>query len=388
MSNYYKILNVEYDALPEDIKKSYISLAKKYHPDTTVLDKNEAEKTMKEINLAYDTLSDAKKRAEYDRGINVNGKNVEHNSSEYTIFIVLVNTVNIVCAETIDAIKNIPPKANPAILNKILNVFQKKVAAHVKEIVESPFMEGDSLEAVGIVYYMLGAEYFSIEYFEQSKCMNNLALAFLPKDKNLYKEALKAKQIILNAIKATHVNNVKSVFAKPVLYIFLLIAFILFTNFTEGDQKSVRNSRSQDAVASKVKISEPVPKKGIASGYIPESPVLNNTGLCQLTIDNIQNNAPVYVRLWDIGKSKAPVRTINIAANSSFTLRNINPGVYEIRYKYIYENVEADTGSKSETFNLQQTETHEGSKYSIVRITLYKVANGNSRTYKISGNDV
>ncbi|HBI25469.1 MAG: Chaperone protein DnaJ [Candidatus Wolfebacteria bacterium GW2011_GWC2_39_22] len=64
MSNdYYKILGVEKSSSDEDIKKAYRKLAHQYHPDKTGGD----EKKFKEINEAYQTLSNKEKRAQYDR---------------------------------------------------------------------------------------------------------------------------------------------------------------------------------------------------------------------------------------------------------------------------------------------------------------------------------
>ena len=62
---YYDILGVSTDASPEDIKRAYRRLAKKYHPDTHSGDKT-AEEKLKRINEAYDVLKDLAKRAEYD----------------------------------------------------------------------------------------------------------------------------------------------------------------------------------------------------------------------------------------------------------------------------------------------------------------------------------
>ncbi len=66
MKDYYAILGVSRDASPEEIKRAYRELAKKYHPDKNRGDP-EAEERFKEINEAYAVLSDPKKRAEYDR---------------------------------------------------------------------------------------------------------------------------------------------------------------------------------------------------------------------------------------------------------------------------------------------------------------------------------
>lgn len=64
--DYYEVLGVSKGADDAAIKKAYRSLAKKYHPDMNPDDK-EAEIKFKEVNEAYDVLSDADKRAKYDQ---------------------------------------------------------------------------------------------------------------------------------------------------------------------------------------------------------------------------------------------------------------------------------------------------------------------------------
>lgn len=63
--DYYEILGVAKDATPEEIKKAYRQLARKYHPDLNNGDK-EAEEKFKEVQEAYEVLSDPSKRANYD----------------------------------------------------------------------------------------------------------------------------------------------------------------------------------------------------------------------------------------------------------------------------------------------------------------------------------
>ncbi|MDO5718804.1 MAG: molecular chaperone DnaJ [Tissierellia bacterium] len=65
MRNLYEILEVEVTATHDEIKKSYRRLAKKYHPDLNP-DDEEASERLKEINLAYEVLSDPNKRSKYD----------------------------------------------------------------------------------------------------------------------------------------------------------------------------------------------------------------------------------------------------------------------------------------------------------------------------------
>ena len=63
--DYYKILGVSKGASADDIKKSYRKLARKYHPDVNPGNKS-AEAHFKEINEAYEVLSDPAKRKQYD----------------------------------------------------------------------------------------------------------------------------------------------------------------------------------------------------------------------------------------------------------------------------------------------------------------------------------
>lgn len=64
--DYYETLGIKKDASAEEIKKAYRQLAKKYHPDLNKDDENAAQK-FKEVNEAYQVLSDDKKRAQYDQ---------------------------------------------------------------------------------------------------------------------------------------------------------------------------------------------------------------------------------------------------------------------------------------------------------------------------------
>jgi len=63
--DYYEILGVGRDADKEEIKRAYRRLARKYHPD--VNKEPGSEETFKEINRAYEVLSETEMKARYDR---------------------------------------------------------------------------------------------------------------------------------------------------------------------------------------------------------------------------------------------------------------------------------------------------------------------------------
>ena len=64
--DYYEVLGVKNDASEEEIKKAYRKLAREFHPDRNPGDKK-AEGKFKEVQEAYDVLSDQSKRSQYDR---------------------------------------------------------------------------------------------------------------------------------------------------------------------------------------------------------------------------------------------------------------------------------------------------------------------------------
>jgi len=74
--DYYAVLGVARDAEDIVITAAYKAMVKKYHPDVYTGSKAQANKKIREINEAYDTLSDPEKRAAYDKSIDSEGESV------------------------------------------------------------------------------------------------------------------------------------------------------------------------------------------------------------------------------------------------------------------------------------------------------------------------
>jgi hypothetical protein len=79
---YYDVLGVSRTATEDEIKSAYRSLARQFHPDVST--ETGAEEKFKRINLAYDTLSDSLKRADYDQTIGQSGVRGEPTQSGAT----------------------------------------------------------------------------------------------------------------------------------------------------------------------------------------------------------------------------------------------------------------------------------------------------------------
>jgi len=112
----------------------------------------------------------------------------------------------------------------------------------------------------------------------------------------------------------------------------------------------------------------------VISGYKK----LHSDGLSKVTVDNSQNGTEVFVKLVSLDGPKAyPVRQFYIPGHSSFTVNKVRAGNYDVRCRYL------DNGrlSRSESFTLKETETETGIRFSNLELTLYKVKDGNMKSF-------
>ena len=117
------------------------------------------------------------------------------------------------------------------------------------------------------------------------------------------------------------------------------------------------------------------------AAYVPGYKRLNADGLSKVTVDNSQNNTDVFVKLVSLDGQKArPVRQFFIPGNSSFTVNKVRAGNYDIHCRFL------DSGrlSRSESFTLEETPVDTGIKFSNMRMTLYKVKDGNMQSFDLA----
>jgi curved DNA-binding protein CbpA len=116
------------------------------------------------------------------------------------------------------------------------------------------------------------------------------------------------------------------------------------------------------------------------SGYIKGYPSKLTDGLSTVTIDNSANDTDVFAKIFRLGGVRPiPIRYLFIKAGDKFTAKSIRAGYYDVRYLVL----DTGHISRSESFELQEIDLPDATHYSTISMTLYKVSNGNMQTYPI-----
>lgn len=402
MKDYYKILEVSKDASQSEIKKSYYALAKKYHPDLTEFDKTYSEQKMVEINEAYSVLSDPLKRRDYDDSLN-NGSGSSNSNTAYSSVSYEEQKLREICMQYVEVLKKVIVRddnhasSNFTNCTNLYKKFNTDVAPYYRKLLQNNEMHGEISDIFYITLRSFAVSYTWGRGFKEAKDILKVAGGVISPSSEFYADYQKLSRDIDDTL--WRQENMKPSLMDKIMGNFKLIfwgcviLFIIYNTFFSGSSSSKKTTSApatrQSSTYKSNNIKQPslTPRIGITSGYDNSFRQRNNTGLCQLTIDNSQNAEPVYLRLWSVNPAM-PVRAIYIAPHGQFTMNNIIPGSYEIRYKYLYQQREAERGAKSQTFTMEQRNTGNGTSYSVQRITLYKVRNGNFHTSGIDASDV
>jgi hypothetical protein len=117
------------------------------------------------------------------------------------------------------------------------------------------------------------------------------------------------------------------------------------------------------------------------AAYVTGYQQLHTGGLSSVTVDNSRNDSDVFVKLVSLDGAQAyPARQFFIPAQSTFTALKVKAGRYDVRYR----NLTSGALSRSEAFELEETPSQNGTEYSKITMTLYKVQHGNMQTYRLA----
>lgn len=118
-----------------------------------------------------------------------------------------------------------------------------------------------------------------------------------------------------------------------------------------------------------------------SAGYLKGMLVRASGGLSKLTIDNTNGGSDVYVKLCNYSPEKCDgLRHVFIPQGSSFTMNSVALGTYDIRYR----SLKSGQMAKSESMAIRQAEEETGTRYSVMRLTLYTVHDGNTHFTPLS----
>ncbi|MCP1621508.1 DnaJ domain-containing protein [Pseudomonas nitroreducens] len=120
------------------------------------------------------------------------------------------------------------------------------------------------------------------------------------------------------------------------------------------------------------------------AGYVRGFGIPYNAGYSQISIDNSQGNSALYIKLGPAtSRSGTLERHAFVPAGQKFTLRQISPGTYYVKYK----DIASGCNFRSSLLQVEQFSTATGYQYSDISLTLYKVLHGNMRVESLSEAD-
>jgi hypothetical protein len=120
----------------------------------------------------------------------------------------------------------------------------------------------------------------------------------------------------------------------------------------------------------------------LSTGYLPGKHVADSDGYSEVTLKN-NSDGNFHVKLYRKDGSYWVIsREVYLKADEEFTIKNLDPGEYEIRRM----NVQTKAASKTEPFTLEEDRKSEGVRYSTMTLTL-DVVDGNSKIVPITAKD-
>ena len=387
MTDYYEILEVHPKASQEIIKKAYFTLAKKYHPDVYP-DKEFAIKKMAMLNEAYEVLGNPEKRKAYDARRNNNTS--EQNQTEQTR-----NTSSSARNSYHHTTETQSQQSEDDSLSP-LQICILRALHLAKENGETIYNPKDPLtlrRVNGVGFTLLGKkdeDKFSGSYIK-SYWFTILWIPIFPLKEYRVLQPSPGSYIIISSRRSPGFKLLETV-----MFIIWAIIIVWGISSSSSSKKSYQPPKAPykatNKTPAKTAPAKPAPKltpkKGVVTGYVKGEPVKNNHGYSIIEVDNSKNKVPVYVRIWSLDGTPKPVRCFTIKEGEKFTAKNINPGNYDVRFKYLYEDEDAKVGAKSKPVKIEETQEFQGVRYTRYSLTLFAVLNGNTHMDEISVDDI
>ena len=351
MHTHYDNLKVSRDAPQEVIRAAYKSLSQKYHPDRHA-DSEEANRIMRLLNAAYDVLRDPERRAEHDQWI-VAEERREAEQGQLRAQAQRAAAAQRQAAQRQQAAR---PGARPA---------QQAAPGNARPNQSEPAQEPPPFRP----------RKPRRERPEKTARANGGPATPLPRYGSIALYAAIGAIIVImlgdwsgTGEASASDGNAKSAQAST--------AQALARSLTPGATSAMPEHKY--ARPSLTPRGMPWPDH---SGYLPGYPILNGNGLSTLTVDNSGSASDVLLKLVAVnGNAPLPVRTSFVRGGSSFTMENISPGAYDLRYQSL------DSGEifRSERFDLTEFREAAGTSANRNVFKLYAVPGGTSRSVTIS----
>ena len=380
LHTHYDNLKVARSAPPEVIRAAYRVLAQKYHPD--VNKSPDAGRIMKVINEAYAVLSDPERRAAHDAWIDdqliteaIDEAKRQTGQAERT-------------GQTQNSRQ--APQEGPTPASAATQVQPKASSNHLAAlaVVGLLFLIGLGLKggirqspSPSVVQAASPAPPPSPPPRTWTSIGNSAEFARLSdSERDSVREAYFERVIALN-LASSDLVAAKQKFYRESGHTSTALAQGGTTAVPNGDSTTKSRKQPPPVVESGTAWSPNGKPWPLRAAYLDGYPRLAASGLTRITIDNTQGGADVYVKLCRSSANKCDgLRHVFIPLGASFTISNITPGSYDIRYRSL------DNGklAKSEPMQLQQIENANGTRYSTVSLTLYRVEGGNTQFENLS----
>jgi len=362
MKDYYAILEVHPKASPEIIKKAYQTLAKKYHPDTAQGDKEQAAAHMADLNEAYRVLSDEAQRRSYDLSYSAVPDYPAASAYDYgesaATDAPAGRYITELCDQTVQRLeREIQPsqdqtEANRKLCDQILFRFEQELARPLSVFESLPGDKRPVRNSVGLAYWRLASAMTWAGDFGAAERCAELASRYIDPSASFYRDF----QRTYTAIRQHETIRRQKKRGNGRLILICVLLSVVFATAAAAAifPGKLPLPRLPASLTALLPSDGPAPRKDVPTGYDPTQPLLNNEGYCELTVDNTHNEMPVYARIWDMQSSR-PVRSFTLRQGESFTLKDLTPGRYEVRYHVLYEKGLPEFGTRSGPLRLEQT---------------------------------